>query len=332
MPEQTRCPACASEDPTTILAVRETMFGRDESFRYAVCPACATLWLVDVPADLGAYYPTDYYSIDLDPEQVLGKPPVRQFAAMTGRSILIGKGRFAAGAGRAISKRQFHTLVSLLRSVRLAGLPRGEATTVLDVGCGSGMLVYALSLAGLRGVSGVDPFAAVDRRFDTGATLHRSDLADVQGQFDLVMFHHSFEHVPDPGQSLEEAKWRLRPGGHVLVRMPTVSSEAYGQYGVDWVQLDAPRHLTVFSREGVTALAARHGMRVVDTVDDSTSFQFWGSEQVRRGIALNAENSQMVDPKKSVFEASAIRAWDKQAARFNARGRGDQSVWVLATD
>jgi SAM-dependent methyltransferase len=324
------CVACGSNEVSERLRVREFMFGTGESFPYDVCASCGSVRLAEVPTDLSPYYPEDYYSVDLDPERILGRPPVRQFTATMASSVLFGSGRAANAARAMIARRQFHTLLSLLGSVRAAGLPRGRQTSVLDVGCGSGVLLYALALGGMTSVTGVDPFAPGDRVLDNGATILRRDLAEVEGTFDLVMFHHSFEHVPDPGASLEQALARLGPQGRILVRMPTASSDAFDHYREGWVQLDAPRHLTVFSREGMAQLSAAHGLRVVATHDDSTSFQFWGSEQALLGIPFNAANSHFANPKGSPFTTDQVRIWERESSRLNAIGRGDQSAWVLA--
>jgi SAM-dependent methyltransferase len=326
------CPACGGTAQEAPVVAREMMFGRDECFAYLVCAGCGTLRLADVPGDMGQYYPADYYSIDIDPEAALGRPGVRQFATSVSRSILFGRRTVASAAQRVVRMRQFHSFVNVVDQVAFAGLPAGRGSAVLDVGCGSGIIVYALGLAGIRTSVGVDPFAPGDRRFDTGARLQRSDLEEVEGTFDLVMFHHSLEHVPDPGASLAAAAERLAPGGRILVRMPTVSSDAYREYGADWVQLDAPRHISLFSRAGVDALAARHGLRVAAVRDDSTSFQFWGSEQVRRGIPLMAPTSHLISERDSVFSGEQIAGWEGRAGRLNAAGRGDQAAWVLVKD
>lgn len=324
------CPACDGEALPASLTVQEMMFGRAERFAYEQCSACDTLWLSEVPADLGAYYPSDYYSVDIDPEQALGRVGVRQFATLVGRSVLFGRRRLASAAARLVRMRQFHSFLIALDSLALAGLTRGKETRVLDVGCGAGVLVYALGLVGVRTSLGVDPFAPGDRDLDSGARIVKGDLSEVTGEFDLVMFHHSLEHVPDPAESLRQGRRVLAPGGRILVRMPTVSSEAYDTYGAQWVQLDAPRHLTIFSRQGVEAVAERVGLRVVDVMDDSTAFQFWGSEQVRRKIPLMSERSMFVSPQDSVFDSTQVEEWTDRARALNAAGRGDQAVWVLA--
>lgn len=323
------CPACRCEDAGEQLTVRELMFGTGESFPYAACPDCGSVRLAAVPEDLGRYYPEDYYSVDLDPERIFAGRHVRAFTRLVTRSVLFGSGRLTRAARKVVRRRQFQTLTSILGAVRAAGLPRGRQTRVLDVGCGSGVLIHVLALAGLTSVTGVDPFAPADRVLGSGAVILKRELEEVQEPFDLVMFHHSFEHVLDPGASLDAAAGLLTPGGRVLVRMPTVTSDAFERYREDWVQLDAPRHITVFSREGMARLCAERGLELVATHDDSTAFQFWGSEQARAGVALGDPESHFVNPAASRFTDAQIGAWDREAEGLNAIGRGDQSAWVL---
>jgi SAM-dependent methyltransferase len=324
------CPACCAASVKVVLGVRENMFGIDEHFDYAVCAGCGSLALISVPEDMSSYYPANYYSVDLDPERALGAAGVRQFAQLVIGSVLWGRGTLSSAATALIPRRQLRTLVSVLSSIRGAGLAHGKQTRVLDVGCGSGMLVYALGLAGVHDVTGVDPFMSAERELGTGGRLLRKDLSQVEGLYDLIMFHHSFEHVHDPEATLREALKRLRPGGRVLIRMPTPSSDTFETYGAAWVQLDAPRHLVLLSRPGVDSLCRRVGATVVSVQDDSTGFQFWGSEQYLRAVPLMDAHSVMVAPSQAPFSKAQLKGWEKQAMVLNERGRGDQAAWVIA--
>jgi SAM-dependent methyltransferase len=260
----------------------------------------------------------------------MGAPVVRQFAQLVIGSALWGRGMLSGLATAVIPRRQLRTLVSVLGSIRQAGLVNGKQTSVLDVGCGSGMLVFALGLAGVKDVIGVDPFMSGGRDLSTGGQLRRQDLSEVEGSYDLIMFHHSLEHVPDPEASLREALRRLTPRGRVLVRMPTPSSHAFETYRAGWVSLDAPRHFVVLSRQGMGTLCERLGAAVLSVTDDSTGFQFWGSEQYLRGIPLMDPRSVMVKPGAAPFSKAQRQGWEKQALALNRAGRGDQAAWVIA--
>ena len=311
--------------------LREMMFGLDECFRYARCPDCASVFIHQIPEDLADYYSTKYYSFDLDPQAVMGRAGVSQAVALVGRSVLLGHNVLGRSLHRLVSMRQVQTTLALFESIRLAGLPRGKESRVLDIGSGSGALVYALSLVGLGEVTGIDPFNDSDRVFDTGAQVLRCDLSEVRGAYDLIMLHHCFEHVPNPRETMAQVRELLAPGGRVLVRMPTVSSAAFERYGTSWLQLDPPRHLTVFSRIGMERLCADGGLAVHVVRDDSTAFQFWASEQALASVPLVSGTSHFVNPDRSAFSAARLRDWEREAAALNAAGRGDQAAWVLTS-
>jgi SAM-dependent methyltransferase len=300
------------------------MFGTGEWFAYGECAACATLNLLDVPDDFAPYYPPDYLSMTVDPGAL--HPVARRVVRTTARSVLRGRG-VVRGASAAVPVRQVRTLVTILDSVARA--PGAPARTVLDVGSGSGMVPLAVSLAGDVDVLGIDPFAPGDVRLDAHAELRAIALDDVRGRVDLVMFHHSLEHVPQPLEALRSAVRLLEPGGTILVRVPTSSSLAWREYGTDWIQLDPPRHVWLPSRAGLAALAARAGLEIVGTHDDSNDFQFWGSEQARRGIVLTDPRSRYVHARGSTFTAREIRRYRRRARALNRLSDGDQTVVYL---
>ena len=159
--------------------------------------------------------------------------------------------------------------------------------------------------------------------------VERRQLGDVDGTWDVITFHHSFEHMEDPHAALAHVGRLLAPEGTCLLRLPTVSSHAWEHYGVNWVQLDAPRHLFLHSEESLRRLAERAMLRVADVVDDSTAFQFWGSEQYVQDIAQNSQRSFAVDPANSPFTSERIAEFERQAQELNAARRGDQAAFYL---
>jgi SAM-dependent methyltransferase len=160
--------------------------------------------------------------------------------------------------------------------------------------------------------------------------IRRQALSEVDGQYDAIIFNHVLEHIEEPIEELGVAATRLRPGGHVIVRVPLADSEACERYGEHWAQLDAPRHVTLPTQRALEQAVGRVGLRVVDAWRDSNAFQFWGSEQYLLGITKFGERSWEADREHSPFTAKQVRAWEADAHRLNRAGRGDQGAFVLA--
>jgi hypothetical protein len=152
-------------------------------------------------------------------------------------------------------------------------------------------------------------------------------LGHVQGVFDVIMYHHTLEHVLDLDLELASVHDHLSPTGIALFRLPLLPNAAFDQYRNHWVQIDPPRHIHIPSRQGLRVAAERAGLRVIAEGDDSAAFQFWGSELALRGIPHHlAEKRGLL---RQAFTAGQIRAFERRAAQLNRQSRGDQG-WVLA--
>ena len=98
--------------------------------------------------------------------------------------------------------------------------------SVVDVGCGGGILAEAMSARGARvlGVHLAGKSLQVARlhALESGATVEyravaAEELAREQpGRFDLVTCMEMLEHVPDPAQTIAACAQLVRPGGHVM--------------------------------------------------------------------------------------------------------------------
>jgi len=115
----------------------------------------------------------------------------------------------------------------------------------------------------------------------------------------------------------------------VLIRVPVASCRAWRDYGADWVQLDAPRHIFLHTDRSMELLAGRTGFELVSRGRDSTAFQFWGSEQYRRDIPLRDPRSHAVDPAGSPWSSADIARLEGEARRLNEAGEGDQAWYIL---
>ena len=176
----------------------------------------------------------------------------------------------------------------------------------------------------LENLIGVDPFIESDMITRTGVSISKSTLADVDGLFDVVMFNHSFEHIPSPRDELRTVHAKLPDGGLCLIRFPTPSSEAWESYGVEWAQLDAPRHLTLISRSGMTLLAESCGFSVKSVIDEGQGWSLAVSELYRRGLPYNESTIT------SYFSSKQLVNFNKKASTANAAKRGDSVAFILA--
>ena len=150
--------------------------------------------------------------------------------------------------------------------------------TVVEIGCGDGALLAALSAAGLaerydgfelsgpaaeiargRGVPGVKRIEAYD-----GAHVPAADDA-----YDLAVLSHVLEHVEDPAALLAEAA-RLAPW--VLVEVPLEANRS-GLRADKQVISRAIGHIQAFDRAAIHSLAAGAGLRVVAELTDPLPYR-----------------------------------------------------------
>ena len=287
-------------------AVDEAMFRTGEVFAYGECSKCGSLQMNSISDDLGSYYDTDrYYSFKDQTKGLSGRWlkswPVRR-ALKTNTEIYLRSGK---GKG--------------LDWARAAGLRTDDR--ILDFGCGAGRNLLRLHLYGFKHLAGADPFLAGHRAVAPGVQLTKAGHAEINGQYDWVMMHHTFEHVPDPRETLRSARRLLRPNGRILIRMPIMGKAAWRRYGTSWAQIDAPRHLVLYTDRAIAMLAESEGFRVARTFYDSTAFQFWGSECVLAGRPFSAGRRD--------FSEAQIAAWSVKARQLNANQDGDQAGIVL---
>jgi SAM-dependent methyltransferase len=313
-----RCRICATAGEHTRFEAREQMFGWGERFGYFQCGACGCLQIDAVPDDLPRFYGNGYYSY--------GTPAYRNQLTAWLNGQRDAWAIWGTGAiGRWLHARRPREDLLCLRRLRLQRQAR-----VLDIGCGAGHFLYALRERGLQHLLGADPYIEAPIRYANGLVIERKSVAEVGGTWDVVTFHHSFEHIPDQQATLAAAARLLAPGGVCVLRLPVVDSAAWREYGVDWVQLDAPRHLYLHTQRSVQALAQQVGLRVDAVVHDSTAFQFWGSEQYRQGIPLRDPRSLAQNPRSALFSAQQRVAFARRAEAANAAGEGDQAAFYLS--
>jgi len=315
------CRICGNTEGNRSHFPQERMFGWGETFEYLECAACGCLQIAEVPADLAKYYPRDEYYSYQPPRRKT--PPAWLLALRHERTRHFLGERSTAGA-----------LLGLLSTEpeHFDWLRRGKVTLdsrILDLGCGAGKLLLKLQRDGFRSLLGADPFLEADIDYGNGVRILKRWIEALEGSFDFVMLHHSFEHLPDPGGTLASLAERIVPGGTLLLRIPVADCWARRKYGVHWVAWDAPRHLFLHTPKSLELIAGRAGLEIGEVVYDSGTQQFASSELYLRGIPYVEHGRYKPGNSPGSFSFEQWRAWEREAAELNARRDGDTACFYL---
>ncbi len=150
------------------------------------------------------------------------------------------------------------------RHVRFLARDLPPGASILDVGCGRGVLLGPLADMGFS-AHGVEASESAIRGAPPSAeiriapTLRDAGYAPVS--FDEIILWHVLEHLPDPRETLDECFRVMKPHGKIVVALPNFSSFQARWSGEDWFHLDPPRHLFHFPEKALRRLLERTGFK-----------------------------------------------------------------------
>ena len=285
------------------------LLGTRDSFTYLECGQCGCVQLLQVPADIAKYYPPNYYSFQ---EHGWIKTFIRrQWSAYAyGHKNLIGW---------ALTKVMFPNLG--LETIRRAGIPK--TARILDVGCGSGRLLLDLQHLGFTSLTGADPFIGSDLNYQNGVKVYKRSLAEMTGEYDLITFHYSFEHMDKPAEIMYHAQRLLSVDGVAIIRIPVASSYAWQKYGISWFNLDPPRHFFIHTYKSIELLAKQVGLKITHTVQEGGGATFWYSEDYQRDIPANDPRFIGSSYFKKLRNWKLIRSCHAKSEEANLKGESD---------
>lgn len=324
--ESVDCEACGMRD-REYLVVREKMFGFGDAFQYVRCAGCGMLMLTSAIEDVSRYYPVSYYSYGRLQVPRWTEPKwCRWLKLQLSRGTLFQQPRVWAWAARIAPYEPAENMRRWFCDVPIKRLD----ARVLDVGSGSGRRLRQMYFAGYSRLVGIDPYHRSQQLSQDGFQIRQQTLEEVNdGPFDIVMFNHSIEHMRDHLRVMQEVDRLLSPGGACLVRMPLADGRPMKEYGVDWVEIDAPRHLVIHTQTSFEKLLERTGFRVVKKWFDSDAFSYWGSELYARSTALvDGRTSRFRNPEE-YFSSEEIRRFATLAQKDNRDGQaGRGGYWI----
>lgn len=313
------CIICHNSFANQLFKVKELQLGLNEEFSYQLCGNCGSMQLLNPPLDFSRYYPNeDYYSFKMEIKK-LKKPGYLRTAKTD--YLLYGKKKLAG------------SLLSIGYKVPdfyewMINTKAQFTDAILDVGCGNGSLLTRLYKMGFTNLTGIDPF--INKNHDYGAIkIFKKEITDVDQKFDIIMMHHSLEHMFEPLKALKKAWSLLNDSKYLLVRVPVMGNYGWQKYGVYWCGIDAPRHIFIPSEKSMLMLAEQAGFKIEKCEYDSGDYVIWSSEQYRKGIPLHASNSRMISKRNDTFSKEEIRQFKQTIASENRKKNGDTAAFYL---
>lgn len=172
--------------------------------------------------------------------------------------------------------------------VRHLRLPDGRPR-LLDVGCGEGDFLHEMQSLGWS-VDGIDPSAeAVATARSRGVSASQATLSEVAlapHAFDAITFRLVLEHVREPRQALAECRRALKAGGILWIATPSLDATARRVFGRNWIHLEPPRHVILYTASGLARMLSETGFEVVDIRPSRQArWSFRLSDALARGLA-----------------------------------------------
>lgn len=199
-------------------------------------------------------------------------------------------------------------------------------TKILDVGCGAGKWLVEKYAQGHVNLFGCDPFIENDIFYKPCISIKKCTIHEMEGVFDLIRLHDSFEHMEDPLETLVSIKRLMDKDGMCLISIPVYPNAAYDIFKEYWYQWDAPRHLFLHSVKSMEFLCQKAGMRIESINFNSGDMQFVSSLLYQRGIPYLEQSDDVI---KSAFSPEELHKFIELTAKLNERGYGDHAVFVI---
>ena len=250
--EQVACNLCGMEHSLLLWKTPDRMYGTPGEFTYVRCEDCGLIYMNPRPTrgHLDKLYPQVY-----GPYEAWANRP-RPSTFWEGMHLRFWKQPI----------QQFYA----------SPAPGGR---LLEIGCGSGAFLHQARQLGWE-ILGIEPSRqAANYARSQRIPVEHGDLESVKisGQFDLIRLSFVLEHIHDPLETLRRITGLLKPGGKAHIAVPNAASTMARLAGPFWYDLDAPRHLFIFTPQTFQALADKAGLQVEQTVGEINTYVFWKS-------------------------------------------------------
>lgn len=243
------CSVCGSSNYGLLYQIPDINLGTTtDIFNYVKCGNCGFVFQNPqlTPEELSKYYPDTYscyQSIDRDSTKSLVNRELVNFGF----------------------RKRWNFIISEFSSGKL-----------LDIGCATGNFLYYGINNKNWDLFGLDiNNRAVEIAKSRGLKAFQGSITDHpfnNNEFDVITLWDVLEHLHNPRESLFKIKNILRDGGIIIIRIPRMDSWDYGVFHQYWHGFEAPRHLSVFSKQTITRMLEEMGLKIIRTSSEYGSY------------------------------------------------------------
>jgi SAM-dependent methyltransferase len=313
-----RCPLCSSADRKALHRdlTDRVFFCAPGGWSLYQCDACEGAYLDPRPtAESIARAYSSYYTHELEGEASAPQSAFERLKTAAYNGYLNAQYNFDLSPASAWGRWAVAAVppIRLKRDARARHLRlEHKGAPLLDIGCGNGAFVKAALALGW-GAEGLDPdpnAAALGRK--TGVRIAVGSLPKISypdASFAAVTMSHSIEHLHDPVAGLREVRRILRPGGTVWIATPNLRSTGYEVFGAEWIGLDPPRHLVLFTPTALISSLSRAGFDQIRQVRGAfvSHWYFTSSNQIARNEDPFSANGSRLP--RSLKRKATIADW-----------------------
>jgi 2-polyprenyl-3-methyl-5-hydroxy-6-metoxy-1,4-benzoquinol methylase len=251
--------------------------------RTTICRGCGMVWSNPRPAEQQV---RRYYSAEYRLEYKGRSSPSMRHVARSGRGALD----------------RYRTLASYL----------SPGDRILDVGAGSGEVVYVLRQLGFD-AAGLEPNEeyALHAREALAVPVTTGFVQDMpfsRGSFNVVTMYHALEHVEDPSDVLSRVRRWLTEDGLLLIEVPNVESRCIAP----WHRFHFA-HFYNFNRATLEGLGRKTGFEPLQTTASAD-----GGNLISIFRAATPSARTMIDPRNHARVTEAMKRHTAAAYYFSA--------------
>lgn len=237
------CPFCGGSITKKYSGLKDRFDTTKKKFSVSECNNCKAAFINPMPVgDASSFYPSSY----LSGEDQAEKTSADSF-----------------DFEKWYRYNQYRYDFRLLK--KAVGVDLKNATSYIDIGCGSGERVTFAREQGCAKAFGVDKFDFAKGKSKREAKIINSEVRDYKPskKFQVASLFHVLEHVEDPLDMLVHIRRNiLAHNGYLVIQVPNYGSFERRVFKNNWFSFDVPRHLWQFNNRALTDLIDRAGYRV----------------------------------------------------------------------